>query len=111
MLAEIPYSSWMPLSVDAVRRLFASAPFAWGLAGGYAVEQFLGTHIRTHDDIDIIVFRDDQGQVQRWLSDWRLYAADPPGTLRLWNADEYLERGIHDVWATALIHKPGNSRL
>ncbi len=51
-----------------------------------------------HDDIDVVVYRDEQLQVQRWLTGWCLYAADPPGTLRAWSADEYLPYGIHDIW-------------
>jgi hypothetical protein len=98
MTIEIPYNTWQPLSVAEVTTLFADAPFSWGLAGGYAVEQFLGTAIREHDDIDIVIFRDEQHQVQHWLADWLLYAADPPGTLRLWSPDEYLSYGIHDIW-------------
>jgi hypothetical protein len=93
-----PYDSWTPLSVAEVCQLFRNAPFPWGLAGGYAVEQFLGTSIREHSDMDIIVFRDDQHRLQEWLTRWSLYAADPPGTLRPWNPDEWLPRGIHDIW-------------
>jgi len=92
-----PYNQWSPLSVAAVQQLFYGAPFSWALAGGYAVEQFLGTCIRAHDDIDIIVFRDDQHQAHQWLTGWCLYAAEP-GTLREWNASEWLPYGIHDIW-------------
>ena len=49
-----PYSHWNPLSVAAVEQLFHNAPFRWGLAGGYAVEQFLGTSIQAHGDIDCV---------------------------------------------------------
>jgi hypothetical protein len=94
-----PYTLWNPLSVAEVQYIFRNAPFAWGLAGGYAVEQFLGTPIRAHGDIDIVVFRDDQRQLYQWLNDWQLFAADPPGTLRLWAATEWLAFGIHDIWA------------
>lgn len=93
-----PYTRWASLSVGEVAALFRDAPFAWALAGGYAVEQFLGAPIRTHDDIDIIVFRDDQEQLYRWLAEWRLFAADPPGTLRPWGRGEYLATGIQDIW-------------
>jgi hypothetical protein len=95
---DIPYTSWRPLSVAQTVQLFTDAPFAWGLAGGYAVEQFVGKPIREHGDIDVIVFRDQQHLVQHWLERWQLYAADPPGTLRLWLANEYLPYGIHDIW-------------
>ncbi len=93
-----PYSHWNPLSVAEVHQLFRDAPFRWGLAGGYAVEQFLGTSIRKHGDIDIIVFRDDQHQLHQWLTGWLLYAADPPGTLRIWSRSEWLPASIHDIW-------------
>jgi hypothetical protein len=93
-----PYDHWTPLSVAAVQQLFGHAPFRWGLAGGYAVEQYLGRPLRHHSDIDIILFRENQAHVHSWLPDWCLYAADPPGTLRLWNAPEWLPYGIHDIW-------------
>ena len=84
--------------IRGVVSLFANAPFTWGLAGGYAIEQFLGKSIRALADIDVVVYRDEQLQVQRWLTGWCLYAADPPGTLRPWSADEYLPPAIHDIW-------------
>ena len=97
----IPYSQWQPLSVQELTQLFANAPFMWGLAGGYAVEHFVGKRVRDHGDIDVIVYRDQQLDVQRWLSDWHLYAADPPGSLRPWAESEYLPYGIHDIWGHA----------
>ncbi len=98
MSIEIPYARWLPLSVEDVVVLFRNAPFQWGLAGGYAIEQFLGTSIRPHSDIDITVFRDEQLKLQRWLVNWQLYVADPPGTLRPWLEGEDLIFGIHDLW-------------
>jgi hypothetical protein len=97
-MIPFPFSHWNPLSVAEVCQLLRAAPFAWGVAGGYAVELFLGRSIRAHDDIDIVVFRDDRQHLYRWLDDWHLYAADPPGTLRLWTAGEWLKPGIHDIW-------------
>ena len=98
MRAEIPDDQWQPLTVAEVVSIFANAPFQWALAGGYAIEQFLGSRIRAHGDIDVVVFRDDQLRVQKWLDGWELYAADPPGSLRKWIEDEYLPVGIHDIW-------------
>ena len=84
--------------------MFHDAPFNWYLAGGYAVEQFLGKPTRAvHGDLDIGIFRDEQLAAQAWLDDWLLYAADPPGALRLWHPNEYLPMGIHDIWG----HRPG----
>jgi hypothetical protein len=95
---DIPYARWAPLTVAEVVQRFAGAPFTWGLASGYAIEQFVGCPFRAHDDIDIVVFRDEQLRVQRWLSGWQLFAADPPGTLRPWREGEQLAYGIHDIW-------------
>jgi hypothetical protein len=95
---EIPYSRWQPLAVTEAAQLFAGVPFTWGLAGGYAIEQFLGRSIREHGDIDVIIFRDAQLQFQGWLADWLLYAADPPGTLRAWTPGEQLPPHVHDIW-------------
>jgi hypothetical protein len=99
MKTDIPYHLWQPLSRKEVADIFVNAPFSWGLGGGYAIEQFLGRSLRSHGDIDVVIYRDEQLQVQHWLKDWCLYAADPPGTLRSWLADEYLPYGIHDIWA------------
>lgn len=98
----IPFEQWQPLSLPETLSLFADAQFAWAVGGGYAVEQFLGKAIRAHEDMDIVIFRDEQLVVQAWLKDWRLYAADPPGTLREWRDGEVLPKGIHDIWA----HRP-----
>ena len=67
MTAPLPDSRWTPLTIAAVVQRCAGAPFTWGIAGGYAIEQFVGRPIRAHDDMDIIVFRDEQLLVQRWL--------------------------------------------
>lgn len=96
--ASIPLEKWQPLSVKEVCDLFDGAPFQWALAGGYAIELFLGKAIRSHSDIDVILYRDEQLKAQRWLKEWRLYAADPPGTLRPWNENEFLAAGIDDIW-------------
>ena len=98
----IDLDNWSPLAVEDVYQLFSGAPFDWCLAGGYAVEQFVGRSLRGHVDIDVVIFRDQQATVRAWLEDWRLYAADPPGKLRLWSEDEYLPVGVHDIWG----HRP-----
>ena len=95
---HIPDDHWQPLSVEETVSLFAPASFQWGIAGGYAIELFAGHVYRAHGDTDVIIFRDEQLQAQQHLNDWALFAADPPGTLRPWHADEFLARGIHDIW-------------
>ncbi|MCA9893490.1 MAG: amino acid transporter [Anaerolineae bacterium] len=97
-MTTIPFSNWQPISLEQTIALFDGAPFTWFIAGGYAVELFLGHSIREHDDVDVVVFREDQLAAQSWLIGWQLYAADPPGTLRPWLQDEFLPFGVHDIW-------------
>ena len=94
-----PDEQWRPLSLSTLREILSDAPFPWCLAGGYAVEMFVGREFRFHSDVDIVIFREDQHAVQRHLNGWHLYASDPPGTHRVWNDSEYLVEGIHDIWA------------
>lgn len=92
-------AGWNPLPAPAVAALMQGAGFFWCLAGGQAVEQVVGRSYRVHDDTDIVVLRPEQLAVQAWLGDWRLSAADPPGTLRPWAMGEKLPWRVHDVWA------------
>jgi hypothetical protein len=89
---------WDPLSPDAVHGLFREAKFLWWIAGGYAIEQFVGHVLRPHGDIDVLVLRRDRAAVRSMLADWDCWAADPPGTLRPWPVDESLPLAVSDVW-------------
>lgn len=70
----------------------------WLLAGGWALDSFLGRQTRVHEDIDVLISRGDQFQLQESLSSWDLQVGDPPGTLRPWQKGEFLNIGIHDIW-------------
>ncbi len=102
MAAPIPDHLWQPLGVAETVALFSKAPFAWAFGGGYAIEHFVGRNFRAHEDVDVMIFRDQQLVAQQWLAGWNLYAADPPGNLRPWQSGEFLPFGVHDIWA----HRP-----
>ena len=89
---------WRPLAPSEVMVLLQGAPFSWWIAGGYAIEHFVGRSFRPHGDIDILVLRKDRALARDWLADWDCWAADPPGSLRPWPADEALPLSISDVW-------------
>ncbi|MCG5215285.1 nucleotidyltransferase domain-containing protein [Streptosporangium soli] len=97
-LIETPWGPWEPLSPAEVVDVFEGLPVPWWLAGGYAIELAIGDAYRRHDDIDIAVLRRDQATARRHLTGWDCWAADPPGTLRPWPADELLPPGVHDIW-------------
>ena len=95
---SIPHDRWDPLCPDEVARLMAGVRFSWGIAGGHAIERFVGHSFRPHGDSDLLVFRDDQLAARQALDGFSLFAADPPGTLRPWAYGEELRRGVHDIW-------------
>ena len=95
----IAQQNWAPLTLDETCSLLQGAPFVWYIGGGYAIEKFVGRTLRDHSDVDVVVFRDQQQAMQRWMAGWQLYASDPPGSLRRWLPDEYLPFGVHDIWA------------
>lgn len=97
-MPQIAFDDWSPLTLEQTVTLFEGAPFTWFIAGGYAVELFLGHSIRDHSDMDVVIFRDEQLAAQAWMRGWQLYAADPPGTLRPWLKDEILPFGVHNIW-------------
>ncbi len=70
----------------------------WMVAGGYAVDLFLRRITRTHKDIDVAIFREDQFRLQSHLRGWRLEKAHK-GRLETWNPAEYIELPVHGIWA------------
>jgi hypothetical protein len=92
------HGSWEPLSVPDVVGLFRGARFPWWVAGGRAIDLFVGRETRPHADTDVQVLRRDQLAVQAHLAGWDLHAADPPGVLRSWAPGEVLAEHVHDVW-------------
>ncbi len=87
-----------PLSVAEVATLFADITSPWWIAGGWAIDLFIGHQTREHEDIDVSILRRDQSAVHDALAGWDVYVADPPGALRPWPTGEYLPVGKHDVW-------------
>lgn len=89
---------WDPLSVEEVKNVFAPFAQPWWIAGGWAIDLFLKRQTRHHEDIDILIRRSDQLNLQEALREWDLWAADPPGTLRPWRRGEFLGKGLQDIW-------------
>ncbi len=100
---------WAPLSPEQLTETFEGFSSVWAIAGGWAIDLFLDRQTRPHEDIDMVIQRGDQHKLQEYLSNWELWVADPPGTLRPWKKGEYIGLGLQDIWArkpaTAPNHK------
>ena len=67
--------------------------------GGLRAAVFLGRQTRPHDDTDILVRRDDQLQVQKYLVGlgWDLHKTQQPG-LKPWPLGQFQNRPVNDIW-------------
>lgn len=93
------YDHWEPISVSDAVRIFAEIPAHWYIAGGWALDLYLGEQTREHGDIDILILREEQAAIYAALAkEWTLYKADQ-GTISLWEEGEYLH-SVGDVWVS-----------
>jgi hypothetical protein len=98
-MSDTDLENWDPLAPSDVAALLDGCPAPWWIAGGYAIDAFVGQPgRRSHEDIDVGLLARDQLVLRARLAGWDLFCADPPGTLRRWRQDEVLEEPIHDVW-------------
>jgi hypothetical protein len=101
---SVRLDDWSPATPAEVAGLFAN--HRWWLAGGYALELAAGRSWREHGDIDVLLLRRDQLVVQQVLVGWEWWAAEPPGTLRPWQAREILPPHVHDIWCRPTADAP-----
>jgi hypothetical protein len=80
-------------------RWLSRAAMPWWIAGGWAIDLFLGRKTRDHGDCDIAIRRSDQPALAEALAGWDIrVAAD--GALTPWTAGDWLEGGSrHQFWA------------
>lgn len=68
----------------------------WFIAGGWAVDLFLGKQTRPHRDIEIAIFRNDQLELQNYLKSWNLKKV-VGGELFDWEKGEFLKLPVHEI--------------
>jgi hypothetical protein len=88
---------WDPMSLSEICGLFKDLSIPWWVAGGHAIDLFVGYQVREHFDIDILILRQDQLALQDYLEGWDLHKTIQPG-LKPWPVGEYLEIGVNQVW-------------
>jgi hypothetical protein len=90
--------AWDSLELDEAVALLDDFPARWWIAGGWALELFVGRPIREHEDVDVLVLRSEQLAVQEHLHGWDLRIAHR-GRLEPWRMGEPFELPRHSVWA------------
>lgn len=91
---------WQPLSVEETASRFAAFPGPWWIAGGWAIDLFVGRQTREHADIDVLIRRDDQLRLFDIFPDQEIHAAGMPvpGRLVRWQAETLFPPDVHDIW-------------
>ena len=87
---------WNPISPTEVPALFIEYPGRWAIAGGWAIDLYLGRQTREHGDVDIQIDRRDIGFLHQALPGWLLYLAH--GDLTLWQENDPIPAGIDNLW-------------
>jgi hypothetical protein len=84
-----------------VFKLLAGFEKPWFVAGGWAVDLFLGKVTRKHEDIEIAIFRCDQMALRNYLKGWEFKKVIPEPKMHteLWNGDEWLDLQVHEIHA------------
>ena len=75
----------------------------WFIAGGWAIDLFLGKETRDHHDIEIGIFREDQIELKHYLRNWECKKV-LQGEFNTWHS-EYLELPIHEIHAINHMNK------
>ena len=86
----------LPLRANKAFALLEQFDKPWFVAGGWALDLFLGRQTRDHTDIEIAIFREDQLALQRILKGWRLELSTKEGR-RIWQPGEWLQLPLHEI--------------
>jgi len=97
------FGLWRPWQPEEVGRFFSRLSVPWWIAGGWALDLFLGGQTREHEDIDVQILRRDQQDVRALFNGWDVQEADPgilPSSwpFREWEAGQLLSSHVHDIW-------------
>ena len=88
--------------IEAFARLMADFPRPWFVSGGWAIDLFLDCITRDHEDVEVGIFRDDQGVLYQHLAGWQLHKAVPGpngGAWVPWEAGERLALPLFQILA------------
>ncbi|MFP5115201.1 nucleotidyltransferase domain-containing protein [Bacillaceae bacterium C204] len=83
---------------QSITSLMAGFNKTWGIAGGWAIDHFIGKETREHKDIEIAVFRKNQLYLKDYLKEWE-FKKVIKGEFHSWE-NEFLELPVHEIHAS-----------
>jgi len=101
---KLPASNSLSRGFEAlcpVADLFSTFTRPWYVAGGWALDLFLGRVTRKHHDIDVAIFREDQIRLRDHLAGWQFQKVVKRRShmLESWDEREWLSLPVHEVHA------------
>ena len=95
--------AWEPLTPAQVAVLPGPFDGPWWIAGGNAIDLFLATSTRQHEDIDVAVFRDHWPALSETLAGWDFRIGDNevwarPHAGDAWHVEFVLEDRVGTEW-------------
>jgi hypothetical protein len=87
---------WSGLTPGDAAELLRSLDAPWWIAGGWAIDLFLGHETRAHGDLDVAMLRGDEVTLRDALPDWDIHVVDE-GSLRPWTGVP-LQPHQHQFW-------------
>jgi hypothetical protein len=89
------YENWKSWSVEKIAQTFAG--LEWILAGGFALELFVGKNYRNHTDIDILLKREDQKELLKYIEKSKIFVAEN-GKLLSFEEKLFYKFPVQDIW-------------
>jgi hypothetical protein len=84
--------------ISRIGEALTAREIGWAVAGGWAIDLFLGRVTRPHADVDVAVWRDQHQQLREALPQWRFSIADA-GQLRPWLPGTLIAPPLHELHA------------
>jgi hypothetical protein len=78
----------------------------WWIAGGWALDLWMGSESRPHRDVDVAILRDDQKKLHENFDGWELYYATPDHRLLPYRPNLWLVPPLHGVWIRPAAEAP-----
>jgi hypothetical protein len=89
--------SWRGLTPQEGSKLLRALSAPWWVAGGWALDLFLGVTARVHQDLDIGIFRKDVGSVVAAMPGWEFFEARA-GVLSLLPVGATPRAEVNSLW-------------
>lgn len=86
----------MEKEILEVQNLMSAFSNQWFVVGGWALDLFIGTKTRHHQDIEIGIYRSNQESFRHYLKNWNFRKVVNSQT-EIWCAGEWLDPPIHEL--------------